>query len=280
MEQRIGRIDRVRSQTERRLAALSREAREEEKLQVYFPHLQDTVEVVQVQRVLTRMNTFLRLMHEGLILSGVDERKLDLGREMMAERRPVPQILTPLKSAFAVQPEHLKGRGQSLAATRLLAEAAQKRFGNLPSASLPEVDIQWEAPTRCVQLFGTVRLGRRHQPFTLLLRSFANRILIRCISPVGHVSLKTDDAAIHASTEKRSVRLGAILTEEERTYDLTVENDVILPDEETADAARVAWLIRHVTAAADSLEQAHLPGRDEPLAKFKADLEREMGHER
>src|ERR1017187_5761651 len=47
MEQRIGRIDRVRSQTDRRLSGLSRELNNEEKLQVYFPRLQDTIEVVQ-----------------------------------------------------------------------------------------------------------------------------------------------------------------------------------------------------------------------------------------
>ncbi len=50
MEQRIGRIDRVRSQTERRLSVLDRPARGDEMLQVYFPHLDDTVEVLQVLR--------------------------------------------------------------------------------------------------------------------------------------------------------------------------------------------------------------------------------------
>ena len=49
-------------------------------LKVYFPHLQDTIEVVQVQRVLTRMNTFLRLMHEGLILPDEKDRRIDLLR--------------------------------------------------------------------------------------------------------------------------------------------------------------------------------------------------------
>lgn len=68
MEQRIGRIDRVRSQTDRRLSALkSPKLDGDNKLQVYFPHLEDTVELLQVQRVLERMNVFLKLMHEGLI---------------------------------------------------------------------------------------------------------------------------------------------------------------------------------------------------------------------
>ena len=60
MEQRIGRIDRVRSHTERRLGRLRTPTiRGEDMLQVYFPHLEDSVEVLQVDRVLARMNEFL-----------------------------------------------------------------------------------------------------------------------------------------------------------------------------------------------------------------------------
>jgi Type III restriction enzyme, res subunit/Helicase conserved C-terminal domain len=279
MEQRIGRIDRVRSQTDRRLSGLSRGLNNEEKLQVYFPHLQDTIEVVQVQRLLTRMNTFLRLMHEGLILSGGDGRKIDLAREMVTERRVVPQILQLLKSAFAIKSEHLQGGGKALATTHLNAESALKRFLNLALAPLAGINVQWEAAVQPERLFGTVMMDRRQQPFTLLLRSFADRILVRCISPVGRVFLENHDNAVQASTANLSVRVGAILTEEDRTYDLTIEEDVILPDDEAADAARVAWLIHHVTATADQLEQTHLPGQDEPLATFKADLAKEMCRE-
>jgi len=87
MEQRIGRIDRVRSQTDRRLTQLQRTLDGEDKLQVYFPHLEDTVEVLQVQRVLERMNVFLRLMHEGLIMTGEDSRTLVAAREFVRNRR-------------------------------------------------------------------------------------------------------------------------------------------------------------------------------------------------
>ena len=62
MEQRIGRIDRVRSQSDRRLSELHRDAHGDELLQVYFPYLQDTVEILQVERVLERMNVFLKMM--------------------------------------------------------------------------------------------------------------------------------------------------------------------------------------------------------------------------
>src|SRR6185437_2105826 len=54
MEQRTGRIDRVGSQTERRLAGVKRAPLGEEKLQVYMPYLAETVELLQVKRVLRR----------------------------------------------------------------------------------------------------------------------------------------------------------------------------------------------------------------------------------
>src|SRR5204862_1586297 len=43
MEQRTGRIDRVRSQTERRLSSLDHDPSGDDLLQVHFPHLQDTI---------------------------------------------------------------------------------------------------------------------------------------------------------------------------------------------------------------------------------------------
>ena len=56
MEQRTGRIDRVRSESDRRLSGLTeRSPTGDEKLQVFFPHLEDTVEVLQVQRVLDQV---------------------------------------------------------------------------------------------------------------------------------------------------------------------------------------------------------------------------------
>ena len=55
MEQRIGRIDRVCSQADRRLSSLDHEPIGDDWLQVYFPYLDDTVEVLQVERVLERM---------------------------------------------------------------------------------------------------------------------------------------------------------------------------------------------------------------------------------
>ena len=83
MEQRIGRIDRVRSQSDRRLSGTAVLPEGADRLQVYYPHLEDTVEVLQVQRVLRRMDTFLRLMHEGLSVPKGDHQRVDVSREMI-----------------------------------------------------------------------------------------------------------------------------------------------------------------------------------------------------
>jgi hypothetical protein len=80
--------------------------------------------------------------------------------------------------------------------------------------------------------------------------------------------------AVEASTRARPVRVGAIVGREEGTYDLTVEEDVLLvaPDH---DVTRVGTLLRRVAAEADALEQIHLPSLDQPLELFEADLKRE-----
>ena len=113
---RIGRVDRVRSQSERRLTALVEKMPDgDELLQVYFPHLEDTVEVLQVQRVLERMNVFLRLMHEGLTTDGREERSIDAGKEFARGLRLVPQIRERLTSAFPVRAEPV-GQGSGVQA--------------------------------------------------------------------------------------------------------------------------------------------------------------------
>lgn len=103
MEQRTGRIDRVRSQSERRLLRLEREPVGEDKLQVFFPHLEDTVEVLQVERVLDRMDTFMRLVHEGASSTSADQRAVNVQKAMIDARKRRPQSDQPLISAFPIQ---------------------------------------------------------------------------------------------------------------------------------------------------------------------------------
>ncbi|MGD9854330.1 MAG: helicase-related protein [Planctomycetaceae bacterium] len=279
MEQRIGRIDRVRSQSDRRLSRLvSGTLNGDDKLQVHFPHLEDTVEVLQVQRVLERMNVFLRLMHEGLITSGREQRTINASQEFATARRIVPQILERLESAFPVRPEHLRGSRRSLAVASSLPSELSCRFARLARGALSEVEVSWEPQSAPGRLAGTARLGNRVQPFTLLLDSVGAHPVVRCISPVGSVGPGEDQDSVVESARRAPVKIGAILTAEDRTYDLTVESEVVLAATSETDAARVGMLVRRVVSQADVLEQQHLPGVDEVLDTFREDLMREGTH--
>jgi hypothetical protein len=276
MEQRIGRIDRVRSQTDRRLSMLDRPPTGDDWLQVFFPHLEDTVEVLQVERVLERMNTFLRLMHEGLAVPQHDERKIDVARELVAARRRVPAVTGLLKSAFPVPDWAIAGSKTSVAVATDAGLDARTRFAALRADALGGLLMEWAPSSPAGSLIGTARLASgRGQPFTLMLRSEQGHPVIRCISPVGRTEPETDQLEILERAARLQARIGAILTREARSYDLTVEDDVLLGDAQS-DLERVGLLIARVVEQADKMEREHFEdGRDHPLQAFEEELREE-----
>jgi hypothetical protein len=273
LEQRIGRIDRVRSQTERRLAELSADSvKGDDKLQVFFPHLEDTVEVLQVRRVLDRMEAFLRLMHEGLGQQTREVPKIDVGKEMV-RAAPVPHSSdAPLKSAFPVALELLRGATTKPAVSDSIGRALRDRLNRLKRVEIPGYKVQWEAESADGTLLGTAMLARRIQPFVLIADQYAGRLRLRCISPVGRVYPELVQDDLEEEAWRVGARLGAVETEQERTYDLTVEEDVLLGTNVADDSVRVGLLLRRVAEQADLLEQEQLPGLDQELQQFRKDL--------
>lgn len=275
MEQRTGRIDRVRSQTDRRLSSLDRTPEGEDLLQVHFPFLQDSVEILQVERVLERMNVFLRLMHEGLLTNGSGEKQIDVAQILVRGRRPVEVISKRLESAFRIANEMLKGEVKQLLVTPALSEMHSSRLSALRSIAENGLSIEWSQSEVKGQLLGTMTLqSGRIQPFTLFMDSMGERLVIRCISPIGVVDVGAMREAIAESTAKHRVRLAAVREREEGSYNLTVQEDVLLAATEH-DAVRVRSLLARVAEEADRLEAIHLPGRDRSLDLFRADLLRE-----
>lgn len=275
MEQRIGRIDRVRSQSDRRLSELHRDAHGDELLQVYFPYLQDTVEILQVEVVLERMNVFLKLMHEGLVGPGPELKHIDVATAMARARRPVASYCEKLQTAFPIKPAMIAGNVTSVIVSPTLAGEALDRLTALQQLSGEQLAIEWSPRNTEDQLFGTINLaGGRIQPFTLLLDSLAGRLLVRCISPVGVVDLAASFEAIQDSVRAKPVRVGAVLGTEEGSYNLTVQEDVLL-GARAHDEARVIALLRRVAEEADRLEQIHLPDADRGLDSFVDDLRKE-----
>lgn len=281
MEQRTGRIDRVLSQTERRLGTLDRAPRREELLQVYYPHLQDTVEVLQVQRVLSRMNTFLRLMNRGFEDRLPCERKIDVGRELLSSAGYPPPITTLLDSAFPVQPRFLEGGRSRLARTAAEIRAIVTRFRGLTRhETLGGLRVSWDEGCGDGSLTGTAHLDDRgrQQPVALFLQSYDERLLVRCVSPVGRIGdIEARASAVVEAVGVERIEVGAIACRDDSSYDLTVEDDVLL-GEESADAERVGWMLRRVVYQADDLELQCFPGVDHPLDAFRDELAVEDGH--
>ncbi len=274
MEQRIGRIDRVRSATDRRLRALKSPPNGNDRLQVYYPHLQDTIEVLQVQEVLRRMDNFLRLMHEGLQAPRQHhDRRVDVADLSSAEQGYPQPIVSKLVTAFPL-PELQEASGvPRLAVGEDYPRMAIGRLAALASKPLPGLDAQWhaaEAPGRPLA-YATVKVGGRQQPVELSIHSVVGRLLIRCKSPVGRIIGSGGVEVLRAAL--LHARVG--LVEGGDSYDLTVEDDVLLA-EPRLDASRVAHLVARVAKAADELErvQLHL---DQPLQVFLGQLQGEAG---
>jgi hypothetical protein len=278
MEQRTGRVDRVGSLTDRRLGSLSRAPRPDEKIQVYFPHLEDTVEVLQVRKVLRRMNDFLRLMHERIRTDSPD-RKIDTNREMTVQMLPVPQIGTPLQSSFPVREADLSGQSRELAVTGGALEEWRARLDRLRFGQLPGLEVVWEeADLPNLALYGTVRLEHRVQPFALRLDSLGEHLLVHCVSPVGKASPSTRWTELARLIARKPVKVAAAPDGFDGSYDLTVEDDVLLIDAD-CDNSRVGSLIQRVVSHADNVELAMLK-TDKELAEFRDTLGKDARHGR
>lgn len=277
MEQRTGRIDRVRSKIDRRLAATD-VLTSEDKLQVHYPYLQGTVEVLQVRRVLERMDTFIRLMHEGLAVPAVEGTSLNVNLDI---HRLGPMPIQPtelLRTAFPIRPVLLHGRRRKLAVQPDLVQSVTKRFDAIAGRRFSTLDVDWEGVAHRGRIMGTARVGGRIQPFTLMLSSVEGRAIVRCISPVGRVYPSDDPFEIERLTGGAPVKLGVLPARDAGTYDMTVQGEVLLAHRISDVLARVETLIVRVASHADAMEQALLAGHDAPLSKFRSDLVRESVH--
>jgi hypothetical protein len=270
MEQRVGRIDRVNSETERRLTSSSGVPDGSAKLQVYYPHLRDTVEVLQVQRVLRRMDRFLRLMHEDLRQPEGEGGALNVSSEIHQSLEPPAPITQPLRTAFPIREELLEAPRRALAVPPETTAGMMVRFKGIPQFDLGHLSIRWEDQHPEDVLLGTVERKGRQQPFSLLLRSYGGRLMLRCVSSIAW-GLDPDEMGREAF--KLPVQV-SIEESEKLDADLLSAEDEVLLGDPMHDAARIAWLIDRVTAAADNLERKFAEGDvDRGLDDFREALE-------
>jgi hypothetical protein len=277
LEQRIGRIDRVRSQTERRLTTIESEPDGEHLLQVFYPYLPETVEVFQVDRVFERLDRFIRLMHERFGAADDDgDRKVDVQFEAARGRRRSLASTARLESAFPVKREMTTGPDRELAVVPRSEQEALVRFQRLAELA-KDMPIEWRPGMGSSALVGTLN-GARRQPFTLVLHSVNGALNVRCISPVGQVDPRADTERIAREARLLRARLGAVYDPRFRQYQLTVEGDILL-GHRASDLARARWLVATVAAAADRMEEILLEVDLDP-ASFHEDLAKEADFER
>lgn len=102
IEQKNGRVDRVSSFAQRRLLSVPADSavRDDQLIQVSFPYVQESIEVLQVRQLCRNLNDFILSLHE---IGGDTAGQTDLIDTHMAllNKEPVPeQIRKPLRSPF------------------------------------------------------------------------------------------------------------------------------------------------------------------------------------
>lgn len=280
MEQRIGRIDRVRSQTERKLTQLvDHQPEGHDLLQVYYPYLAETVEVFQVNRVLERVDRFIQLMHEQLGIGDEQmDRRLNLLHEMQHGPRRSQTTSEPLRSAFPVRRELLRGAVKRLAVTPDLHDDLLQHFWHLQELLARKHGVVWHHKNLKHARFGQVSLAERKQAFTVFLHTIEGYANVRCVSPVGQIDVPTTMSALSRAARDLPARVAAVYDPRFHQYNITAELDVLL-SRSAIDEERLWWLIRSTGASADYLEKVLLE-IDHETAAFSKDLAQEPHFER
>lgn len=294
MEQRTGRIDRIGSLTHRRLDNRTEQPGEDEKLQVYYPYLAETVEVLQVERVFERMNKFIRLIHHSAS-DRPEESRLTVNTEINRLRKDIAQLKEPLTTRFPVRSDHLEGSmieiedpERLINAARSLLQAFRQEIGSV-------IRVKWENHYGQDALFGTVFIdgdrlllptdnrspgtqGIRQQPIALHLRHarFDGSLLLHAISPVGILSQPEEMLSRLREQKLRGAKFCEVETKDNESYSLTVEGDILFETEQT-QLDEVVDLIKRVSLAADITERKKLED-DLAFCEFREDLEREVSN--
>ncbi len=199
LEQRTGRVDRVRSLTDRRLARRdlvldgSGRPRPADRLQVLYPHLEDTLEVVQVRRVLHRLDRHIELLHKGFGGQERESSALSLDTELQAQLPAAAASTERLVTAYPVASQWWEGSGEDY--PQVYAKLAQRTVDLLADRrDTDAADVRWDAASTATELVGQVSSDGQQQPVSVRLTSVSGTPAARVVSSVA--VLATADLAL------------------------------------------------------------------------------------
>lgn len=267
MEQRTGRVDRIGSLVQRQLDGQNSEPDATDFLQVYYPHLQDTVEVLQVRRVLHRLNRFLQLIHQKTSESQALDSRINIGHEMLEDLEAIPPPGGELESAFPIQEQWLEGELGPASVVKRNLDADLEHLDKLWSSFRKRYGVRpLRTADRLVRRgYALVRKGRMmhrdteepgiEQPFRLQLRSQAagDATLLHCTSEVGPVELEHDDHQLDELYELQKklqcAKVCVFPDPADRTDRVSVEGDILFHPETTQFEELESLVTRTVGAA-------------------------------
>lgn len=293
MEQRTGRVDRIDSLLQRQLDGRERAAEPEEKIQVHYPHLEDTVERLQVRRVLRRLDRFLRLMHEPVKRTR-HERRIDKNREILTSMDLPAPMPGPLKPAFPVRDEWLEGEDDSIGLRQVDVDGLTGLLDGCWARLVDDLGIEQSGHHWPLDREGVVAMSAggvvdaqasrapasssrgegRRQLVRLELRSAGidGVTFLRCSSEIGLVDLshvRTIDRLRRLALELGQPRLCARYQTRHRKHALSVEASLPF-DPATTQYEEFRDLVSRVAHQADRLEYELLGVDSEPLKRSEA----------
>ena len=188
IEQRIGRVDRIGGLVQRHIDGRDTEPSPEQFLQIYYPHLQGTVEVLQVRRVLRKLYQFIALVHSNVNNIGDTESSIDVAKEISQLSRELPVLDHELESAFPGNKwldGKLKKRIKNLKEVELIIKFFQKLVDKLAKSK----KIRWSPINRDYYYAGDITIDGETHHFTLELRSQVkgDDVLLRCECTVAEI---------------------------------------------------------------------------------------------
>lgn len=272
LEQRTGRVDRIHSLAHRQLDQQSG-VTPDQFLQVYFPHLRDTVERVQVERVYERMNRFLRMLHRSFGEQEAQSSRIHLGRELIDRPLDVAPIREPLQTNFEIESALLHRGLPAVAIDLSEAQGSMDYFQKMAQELEAYAPIKWEPVDESWSRVGTVWMENRfpvenlegvsaktrQQPFRLYLRQAQSlpRLLLHCTSPLGHLQHNEglDYQALDELYRRHGYgKLTMVEDVKAKTTELSLEAAILFSANHTQLSEVIELLVR-TTQAADHLEQ-------------------------